>query len=763
MKTRAVIRLIQGISGGALVLMGLSAPFRMILGVGPFGIKGLIAPALLGGLVGAIMAYLLLKGEEKNAELIATNERLSREIAERKLMEDELLETHDELEMRVRERTSELFRANEDLKTEIAERKQAQDQLSESEERYRSLVESANEAIISADIAGRIISWNAGAEALFGWTEEEAMGQPLPFFLPQRYLGRYRENLEGLRSSGGAPFQGKRVEFELTDKSGREFPVGVSVATWKARGKLFFTLIIRDITERKRAEEALRESEERFRFLSEQSLLPILMVRDNKLSFVNQAASDLLGYSVDEMLRWERDEYLRAIHPDDRSTALDLARGNRGGDPEVLTKYGFRLVTKKEEIRWVDLYARATSLDGKRAGLVTLLDRTEQKKAQELVVQSERLKAVGELASGVAHNFNNLLQIVMGGAQLVLNNLNLGKIPQAKLNAERIIESSRLGAETVLRLQSFANIRSDVSELKDRVFDLSGVVSQAVEMTRPWWKTNPERDGLTISLDLDLKQGCFIRGKENELFEVIVNLIKNSAEALPEGGSICVNTLIREKQVILAVKDTGVGINKENLGKLFEPFWSTKGLTGTGMGLAASYGIISRHGGAISVESVEGHGSTFTVGIPFVEDRPPVAGRPRGTAFDMKLTILIIDDMPPVADMLKEALSDYGQTVLTAESGHKGLRLFAENQVDLVICDLGMPGMNGWEIGKTIQAIGREKGLVGVPFIMVTGWGGQHWEESKIAESGVDRILEKPIDVARLLDVIGEVVEGRPA
>jgi two-component system, cell cycle sensor histidine kinase and response regulator CckA len=380
------------------------------------------------------------------------------------------------------------------------------------------------------------------------------------------------------------------------------------------------------------------------------------------------------------------------------------------------------------------------------------------KKAEAFLAQTLRLRSLGEMASGVAHNFNNILQIVMGNIELTLMDIESGDFSAVKYSLEKALHSSWAGAEIVKRLQSFANIRCQEIPTESKVFDLSHAVSQAVELTRPKWETSPDGQAIKIGLDLDLKEGCFTIGKEMELFEVAVNLIKNATEALRDGGEMTVSTKIEGHQVVFQVRDTGVGISEEHLGKLFDPFWSTAGLIRPGMGLAVCYGIVSRHGGTISVESEAGKGSTFTVRLPYLdtipEDHPSTAAP---TAIS-NLTILAIDDMELVLEFLRAALEIGHHKVLTALSGPEALDILRENQVDVVICDLGMPQTSGWEVGKKIKEICAERSTAKTPFIILTGWGGQILEKDKITESGVDFVLEKPVDISKLLTAIQEAV-----
>ena len=292
------------------------------------------------------------------------------------------------------------------------------------------------------------------------------------------------------------------------------------------------------------------------------------------------------------------------------------------------------------------------------------------------------------------------------------------------------------------------------------MFDLSETVKQTVEITKPFWKTGPYREGIRVALNLELMERCFVNAKESEMTEVLVNLVKNAAEALPTGGEIRIKTFLQGDQVILQVIDDGVGIKREHLKKVFEPFWSTKGVsTGTGMGLAVSHGIISRHGGSISVESEEGKGAIFTVTLPLAKAPQEASMASGAKMLRAKLNILVVDDIAVIVMHLKGILTKHQQTVFSATSGEEALEIFRNNKIDVVICDLSMPGLNGWDVGRTIRAICQERGLPKTPFILLTGWGGQELEQEKIIESAVDAIVEKPIDSKNLMVTVRKVAE----
>ncbi len=436
--------------------------------------------------------------------------------------------------------------------------------------------------------------------------------------------------------------------------------------------------------------------------------------------------------------------------------------------------------------RWGRIHLRSVRMGSNRSILLLLEDLTlereqlllkqqhnerllaeiaERKKVQEALLQAERLKAVGELASGVSHNFNNLLQIIQGNAHLALAGLERGEREGIKSNLAEIIHTSDLASGTIRRLQDFARAKPATAPSEGKVFDFSQMVKQASEMTKIWWKTVPEKAGIVVRLVHNLAPDCKVKGREHELFEVAVNLIKNAAEALPGGGEICVDTFIENGHVVLRVRDTGVGISPENINKLFEPFFSTKDVHSAGMGLASSYGIVKSHGGTISVKSNPGQGATFSVLLPQAQGRAQNL-RARPKEFERRLHILLIDDMQPVTALLSSGLTEYGQTVTTALSGEQGLRLFEQDPAQVVICDLGMPGMNGWDVGEALIALCRERSIPKPPFVILTGWSDQAEEEDKINRSGVDAVIQKPVDMPELLQLVQELVEpnenGKP-
>ncbi|MFC1835766.1 response regulator, partial [Thermodesulfobacteriota bacterium] len=310
-------------------------------------------------------------------------------------------------------------------------------------------------------------------------------------------------------------------------------------------------------------EQDLERTAAKFETLADAAPLGIsVMTPDRAFECLNPRFTDILGYTIDDLP--DKDTWFRIAYPelDSRERVVSAwekettGRSNRGNIvPGVFN------VRCKDGSDKAILFRIVVLEDGRH--ITTYQDITERKKTEQSVIQSERLRAVADLASGVAHNFNNLLQIVVGGAHLALMNLELGNFSEIRTTLEEILESSRFGADTVKRLQDFALVGEGDSGEERKALDLSLIVQRAIEMSKPWWKSEPQKRGIEISLLSDLGDGCSVKGRQSELFEMVVNLIKNAAEALPEGCEIAVSTSAVAGDAILRVKDNGVGINPE--------------------------------------------------------------------------------------------------------------------------------------------------------------------------------------------------------
>jgi signal transduction histidine kinase/ActR/RegA family two-component response regulator len=386
----------------------------------------------------------------------------------------------------------------------------------------------------------------------------------------------------------------------------------------------------------------------------------------------------------------------------------------------------------------------------------------EQERIREQFSQLEKLSALGELASGVAHDFNNTLAGILGRAQLLQRTNDPEKI---RRGLDIIIKTAEDGAKTVKRIQDFARQRRDHDF---ELVSIDQILTDASEFTRPRWKNCAEAENIHITLDLQNRSKARVMGDESELREVLVNMVFNAVDAMPEGGTLSLSSRIVADSAVITVADTGVGMFPEVRSKVFDPFFTTKGKAGLGLGLAVSFGIIRRHGGNIEVESQHGQGTRFRITLPIASiaaDSEPHMVMPDELIHSTgcisrvpehsQLRLLVVDDEDFVRDLLREILEAEGCKVTLAENGDRALEIFQENQFDGVFTDVGMPGMSGWELAQAI----REQSEM-IPIAVITGWGeAVGSNEQKAAR--VDWVIAKPFTADRISELVKDISRQR--
>lgn len=527
-----------------------------------------------------------------------------------------------------------------------------------------------------------------------------------------------------------------------------------AMTIYEKSGLLFADGILTDITDRKEAEEKLRKSEEKYRQLVENLNVGVFSsALDGVFQHVNPALLKIArNCGIDDFSGVQTHQLYADIS--DRPKLLGELR-DRGfvRDREI------RYLSKNGTVHYISMSAVLQRDEAGKPDRITgiIEDITERKRYEDALIQAQKYRAVVDLAAGVAHNFNNLLQIVLGNADIALMDIESGDYTDVKHNLEIILKSSKLGAETVERLQRYVHHRQHGEASDTRVFDLSDAVAEAIELKGPWLLTEPEKDMRRISLDHNLKSGATIRGNRTEIVEVIINLITNSAEAIRTTGSIRVETELKGDQVLLRVQDTGIGIPQDKLHRLFTPFFTTNTAIGRGMGLAVCMKIVEDHGGSINVESVEGAGTTVTLTLPFVEEPLVEIKVLQPTVTHRALNILVVDDVESIVDLLRASLERFGHTVLTSLSGEEALEVYGTHPIDMIICDFGMPVMNGIQVAAEVRRIAKERRDPRPWFIILTGWDDQYPEISNAAALGLDAVLHKPMSVTELSRVVEQV------
>lgn len=375
------------------------------------------------------------------------------------------------------------------------------------------------------------------------------------------------------------------------------------------------------------------------------------------------------------------------------------------------------------------------------ARLNTMLQTT-----QEQLIQSERIRAVGELAAGVAHNFNNLLTSVVGYTELLQMEPSLG-IYRPYLDT--IMQAAQQGARIARQLQEFSRLRSSIDLLP---LDLNETIREASRMTEPRW-CNQQGEHQPIRMAQHLTLLPLVAGNAPELVEVFTNLILNAVDAMPDGGELTIATAQEDGFVKATVSDTGMGMDNDTVNRLFEPFFTTKGpVVGLGLGMSVVAGILKRHGGTILTQSQPGAGTTFQILLPAFTQEVT-----RSTVKNDEITsaqrILVIDDDAAIRTMMTYFLSEHEVTV--AASGSEGIRLFNQDHPDVVFTDIGMPGLSGWNVAHLVHQSDPS-----VVVVAISGWG-PDYAPGQRQISDVDDFLTKPFTSKELMTVLAKAVTTR--
>jgi len=620
--------------------------------------------------------------------------------------------------------------------------------LVESEERFKGVSETANDAIVMTDSEGRISFWNSSAEEIFGYTKDEAMGRNAHSLLvPEQDLEKAQQAFLKFSKTGNRMLDIKPFELTARNKQGQELPIELSLSTIKNAGQWHAVAIIRDISKRKQAEEALQASEEKHRLLFENANDAISIAQDGMLTFSNPKTLQLTGYTWEEL---ESLPFADLIHPEDREMIMDRHKRRLSGEKALPTTYSFRVVTKSGDELAVELNAVLVTWKGRPATLNFIRDITDQRRMEQQLQQAQKMESLGTLAGGIAHNFNNVLMGIQGRASLMMDHKDASHPDYEHLAG--IEEYVRDATELTRDLLGFAmggkyevkpaNLNAIIQH-ESRMF---GRTKREIQIQATY-----EPDLWAVEVDL------------GQIRQMLLNLYVNAWQAMPGGGTLLVqtkNVTLPERlahsfevppgrYVRLTLTDTGVGMDEAILPKIFDPFFTTREMgRGTGLGLASVYGIIRNHGGFIHVKSTKGQGSTFTIHLP-ASDRKAVVEDPepgqeeilRGSG-----TVLLVDDEEMILDVGKGMLENLGYDVLVARSGQEALTLYDRHKekIDLIILDMIMPKMSG---GMTYDRLKKMDHRVRV--ILASGYSMSD-EALEIMARGCNGFIQKPFNLREL-------------
>jgi two-component system cell cycle sensor histidine kinase/response regulator CckA len=605
------------------------------------------------------------------------------------------------------------------------------------------IVESSFDAIISKTLDGTVVSWNKAAEQVYGYTAEEMMGRSISMLAPPDHVVEISQLLERIRRGE----QVETLETVRVRKDGQRIHVALSISPIKdAAGAIVgASTIARDITARKRAEEALRESEERYRALYEDNPTMYLTVdAEGTVLSVNQLGAEQLGYTVEELVG---QPVLNVFYEDDKEAVREHLV-TRLQNPTQVAHWEFRKVRKDGSMLWVKEAARAVQgTDGNPVVLIACEDITERKQLEAQLRQAQKMEAIGQLASGIAHDFNNLLTSIGGFTELLLREALEGS------QQYRDLHQVKVAAERAAALTRQLRLFTHQEKGERRPTQLNSVV----EETRDLLEHSIPKE---ITIELHLEPGLWaVEADPSQMSQVLMNLCVNARDAMADGGTLTLETRnvtlgAERAQAILAappgryvclsVSDTGCGMSPEVQARLFEPFFTTKEVgRGTGLGLAVVYGIVRGHEGFITVYSEEGQGSTFRVYLPAIalaveESEVEVSELPTGTE-----VILLVDDEGAVRKLGQRILEGCGYTVLMAEDGFQALEVYQAHQgeIALVVLDVVMPQMGGRECLRQLRQSDPQ-----VRVLISTGYTARSLAKELVAE-GVLGVVEKPFRI----------------
>ena len=371
-------------------------------------------------------------------------------------------------------------------------------------------------------------------------------------------------------------------------------------------------------------------------------------------------------------------------------------------------------------------------------------------KMEDTLLHGEKLKSLGIITAGISHEFNNVLAVIMGTAELLEENLKDEQELKNGLNT--IIKTSDDGAEIVKRMLAFAKAGECTSNYI--LADINYLIGQAIDFTMPRWKNTAQSKGICNDIDTNgMKEIPKVLCSPPELTDVFINIINNALDAMPDGGRISFSTDSDENTVSVSVSDTGEGMPEDVKKKIFDPFFTTRRPLGTGLGMSCAYSIIKSHGGKIEVESEVGEGTTINLNIPIRKNtvqRIVVSPEPDREVATRKLRILIVDDNEDVCVIMNSFLTRDGHTVRTLNNGIEAIELTRIEDFDLVLCDLAMPGLTGYDVIKVLNKLDRRPKIG-----LVTGWN----EKLKVFDEEdikIDFILKKPFNHSRLTEHINE-------
>ena len=637
--------------------------------------------------------------------------------------------------------------------------KQVEKALHESENKFRLIFEYAPLGIVRFDRHGTITACNNNFVKIIGSSEKALIGLNMLELPDRQVVTTLQEALHGKVAS----FEG-----DYSSATARKItPVRVIFGpVFTKDGEVQGGIgIIEDITERKLTEESLRENEVRFRTLTETTATAIFVYSNDRFVYVNNASQQLTGYSSDELLSLR---FWDVVHPGYKQLIKERGFARQRGE-KIPSRYEFKIVRKDGTERWIDFTSGKIQWQGKTAAIASAFDVTERKQAEEekqklegQLLHAQKMEAVGRLAGGVAHDFNNMLNVIIGYAEIIL-----GKIDRDVLlrkDVEEIMKAATRSASLTQQLLAFS--RKQI--IQPKVLDINALLKNLDQMLR---RLIGEHIDIVFALAQDIGR---IKADPVQIEQVIMNLAINARDAMHEGGKLTIETAMADlddsyaknhagvlpgRYALIAVTDTGRGMDDQIKSKIFEPFFTTKDRgKGTGLGLAMVYGIVKQSGGHIYVYSEPGRGTTFKIYFPCTDAVPDFnadiqrAKEHRGG----NEHILVVEDEAKLRRLFEATIPSLGYRVTTAANGDEALALVEERGLkpDLVITDVVMPGMGGVVLVERLR-----KNQPDLRVLYMSGYTDNAIVHQGILDPGTP-FIQKPFHIKDLAVKIREVLEG---
>jgi PAS domain S-box-containing protein len=686
--------------------------------------------------------------------------------------------------------------------------------LIDNEERLRAVLNSALSAVIVMDSKGIIIDWNAHAEKVFGRSRDEALGRELAeTIIPERHRDAHRKGLQKFLRTRRSEILNRTIEMSALRRDGSEFPVEISIALLHGHTPTSFCGFVTDISERRDARTRLQTQLARLDLLQRttraigerQDLHSIFQVilrnlednlpidfgciclyepEEKKLTVETVGAKSAeraprLGIEPKSQLPIDENGLSRCVRgvlvyePDvstiqfafpQRLTAAGLL--SLVAAPLIVESqvFGVLIVARDRahafsstDCEFLQHLSEHVALASHQAQLYTALQEAYDnlRQSQNTLLQQERLRALGQMASGVAHDINNAISPIALYTEALLEH-EQGLSGRARDYLSTIQRAIADVAQTVTRMREFYRQRDQEADLVP--VDLNVMVHQALNLTRARWNDMPQERGIVIDVRTDLADDLpKIMGSESDIRDALTNLIFNAVDAMPDGGTLTLRTKLVASEVDLEVTDTGSGMDEETRRRCIEPFFTTKGERGTGMGLAMVYGMAKRQGAQIEIDSAVGRGTTMRLRFIIAKIVDAAHGQLPTIAFTpSRQRLLVIDDDPLLREALSHILQSEGHDVTTVDGGQAGIEAFTEahrsaQYFDLVMTDLGMPYVDGRSVAAAVKKLSPH-----TPVVLLTGWGQRLSTEQSVLPN-VDVVLSKPPKLAELRRALAEL------